>query len=78
MAPSPRNEALLDAIAAGIVRLRGEGTEDPAAPAGWPNEAGLVSRTGRPWTAASLARFLASPGARRLGLRPLRSSGTLL
>jgi hypothetical protein len=60
-------EAFVRHIVAAIAAAREEGAATDAEIADALNRRGLTSRKGRAWTGVMVAKFLASPGARRLG-----------
>jgi adenine/guanine phosphoribosyltransferase-like PRPP-binding protein len=57
--------AFLTEVAAKIHCARRAGAVDATAIATHLNNSGVTTRRGRTWTAASVAKFLASPGAER-------------
>ncbi len=63
-------EAYLRRVVTEIKAARAADAGDAAAIAEALNAKGVTSRKGRPWTAATVKKFLASPGARRHGLEP--------
>jgi hypothetical protein len=60
-------EAFVRGIVAAIEAAREGGATTHADIAAALNRRGMTSRKGRPWTGAMVVKFLASPGARRLG-----------
>ena len=60
-------EAFVRSIVVAIAAAREEGTATHEEIAEALNRRGLTSRKGRAWTGVMVAKFLASPGARRLG-----------
>jgi phosphoglycolate phosphatase-like HAD superfamily hydrolase len=59
------NEAFVGDLVAEIAAAEAAGITNAAAIAAHLNAVGLTTRKGRGWTAATVAKFLASPGARR-------------
>ena len=62
-------ETYIRRAATEIASARAAGAADPAAIAEALNRRGFTTRKGRPWTEATVRKFLSSPGAQRLGLR---------
>ena len=60
-------ESFVCGIVTAIATAREEGAATHAEIADALNRRGLTSRKGRAWTGVMVAKFLASPGARRLG-----------
>ena len=60
-------ESFVRGIVTAIATAREEGAATHAEIADALNRRGLTSRKGRAWTGVMVAKFLASPGARRLG-----------
>lgn len=58
-------EAFIRRIVAEILAAERAGVADPDAIADWLNAKGVTTRKGRGWTAATVRKFLSSPGARR-------------
>lgn len=58
-------EAFIRAIVAEIVAAEAQGITTPAAIAEYLNAQGITTRKGRRWNAATVGKFLSSPGARR-------------
>ena len=62
-------EAFMRAVVAEIEAAEAAGIETPDALAADFNAKGLTTRKGRSWNAATMEKFLASPGAKRLRTR---------
>ncbi|MEE8279416.1 MAG: recombinase-like helix-turn-helix domain-containing protein [Alphaproteobacteria bacterium] len=60
--------AFMRRVVAEIEDARASGANDPGAIADALNARGFTTRKGRAWTAATVKKFLDSPGAKRLGL----------
>lgn len=58
-------EAFVRAIVAEIVAAEAQGITTPAAIAEHLNAQGITTRKGRRWNAATVGKFLSSPGASR-------------
>lgn len=58
-------EAFVDRLVAEVETAAAAGIATPAAIAAHFNARGLTTRKGRGWTAATVAKFLSSPGAQR-------------
>ena len=66
MTPRKREiEAFVRRIVAEVEAAEAAGMRTPEAIAAHFNANGLTTRKGRSWTAATVAKFLSSPGARR-------------
>jgi len=63
-------EAFVRRIVIEIETVEATGVRDSGAIADHFNATGLTTRKGRPWTAATVAKFRASPGARRFRSAP--------
>jgi len=68
-------ESFVRGIVAAIATARKDGAATHAEIAEALNRRGLSSRKGRAWTGVMVAKFLASPGARRLGASGAVPSG---
>lgn len=64
------NVTFIGRLVAEIEDVRRTGAADARAIAEALNARRVTSRKGRPWSAATVARFMESPGARRHGLAP--------
>lgn len=66
MTPRKREiEAFVQRIVAEVEAAEAAGMQTPEAIAAHFNAKGLTTRKGRDWTAATVAKFLSSPGAKR-------------
>ena len=66
MTPRKRDiEAFVRRIVAEVEAAEAAGIRTPEAIAAHFNAKGLTTRKGRGWTAATVAKFLSSPGAKR-------------
>jgi hypothetical protein len=62
------SERYVGEVLAAIAAARAAGAGTDAEIAGALDARGITSRKGRRWTATAVAKFLASPGARRRGV----------
>ena len=65
--PDISPEAFIRRVVAEIDKARAAGADDPQTIAEALNARGFTTRKGRLWSAATVAKFLSSPGAKRYG-----------